>query len=183
MTKSNAQKLLDQYVKSDWLKKHSIATAAVMEGLAERLDHDTEEWWITGLIHDLDFDLTPAPAAHGLKAAEILKGLGEKEELINAVMAHNAEGLGIERNSTLDYALSCGESITGLIVTTALVMPDKKLASVKVSSVVKRMKKKDFARKVSRESIRLCEKIGLSVEELAEIAVKAMQGVSTELGL
>ncbi len=183
MTKKEAEELLNQYISSNWLKKHSIATAAVMAALAERLKQDVETWWIIGMIHDLDFDMTQDPAVHGKKTAEILKKRGESEETIHAIMAHNAEGLGIVRETTLDYALTCGESITGLIVATALVMPDKKLSSVKPSSVIKRMKKKDFARKVSRECIMLCERIGLDIEEFAEISVRAMQNVSGELGL
>jgi len=183
MTRIEAEGLLNQYVSTEWLKKHSIAAAAVMQGLAERLERDADEWWITGLIHDLDFDLTQDPAVHGLKSAEILSALNIKEEIIQAVKAHNAEGLGIERKTELDYALSCGESITGLIVAAALVMPDKKLASLKPSSVVKRMKKKDFARKVSRESILLCRRIGLELDEFAGIAVAAMRKVADQLGL
>jgi putative nucleotidyltransferase with HDIG domain len=183
MTRIEAEKLLNQYVSTEWLKKHSIAAAAVMQGLAERLERDPDEWWITGLIHDLDFDLTQDPAVHGLKSAEILSALNIKKEIIQAVKAHNAEGLGIARKTELDYALSCGESITGLIVAAALVMPDKKLASLKPSSVVKRMKKKDFARKVSRESILLCRQIGLELDEFAGIAVAAMQRVADQLGL
>jgi predicted hydrolase (HD superfamily) len=45
------------------------------------------------------------------------------------------------------------------------------------------MKKKDFARKVSRESILLCERVGLAIEEFAALAVSAMQRVAAELGL
>ena len=60
---------------------------------------------------------------------------------------------------------------------------DKLLKSVKPSSVVKRMKKKEFARKVSRESIMLCEQAGVPLEEFAAIAVEAMQEVAGELGL
>jgi predicted hydrolase (HD superfamily) len=62
-------------------------------------------------------------------------------------------------------------------------MPDKSLASVTGESVVKRMKKKDFARKVSRESILLCERVGLGLEEFASLAVAAMKTVAGELGL
>ncbi len=183
LNREEAIELFSSYVKSDWLKKHSIASEAVMRGLAERLGENSEVWGLLGLLHDLDFDLTQDPAVHGKKTAEILKEHGVRDEYIHAVLSHNAEGLGVDRQSTLDYALTCGETITGLIVATALVMPDKKLASVKPKSVVKRMKKKDFARKVSRENIMLCEKIGLGIEEFAEIAVKSMQKVSDELGL
>ena len=167
MNRNEAEKLLDQYVTSDWLKKHSLAAAAVMEALADRLGQDRDDWWLMGLLHDIDFDITQDPAEHGARGAEILRQHGFGEDFITAVMAHNAEGLGLKRDKVVDYALTCGESITGLVVATALVMPDKKLASVKASSVVKRMKKKDFARKVSREGITLCEEIDIPVAELA----------------
>jgi putative nucleotidyltransferase with HDIG domain len=154
-----------------------------METLARRLGGDSDSWWIAGLLHDLDFDQTQDPAKHGLAAAELLRARGLPEELVGAVLAHNAEGLGLERRTTLDFALTCAESITGLIVATALVMPDKRLASVTGEAVVRRMKKKDFARKVSRESILLCERAGLGLEEFASLAVAAMQTVAGELGL
>ena len=183
MTRSEARALLDQHVHTDWLKKHSIASAAVMEALAERLGEDAELWWAAGLLHDLDFDETQDPAVHGRRGAEILRARGVEEPLWQAVQAHNAEGLGLERTGRLDWAITCGESVTGLIVATALVMPDKKLASVEGDSVAKRMKKKDFARKVSRERIQLCERIGLPVDEFIGIAVQAMKKVAGEIGL
>jgi putative nucleotidyltransferase with HDIG domain len=183
MEREQAVRLLEEFVASDWLRKHSLATAAVMEALAGRLDQDPQAWWVAGLLHDLDFDLTQDPAVHGRRAAEILRERGADPELAAAVMAHNAEGLGVERRTPLDFALTSAESVTGLIVAAALVMPDKKLASVSGDSVVKRMKKKDFARKVSRESILLCERVGLGIEEFAELAVSAMQRVAAELGL
>ncbi|NOY09974.1 MAG: HD domain-containing protein [Spirochaetes bacterium] len=183
LTEAKAEELLSRYVISDWLKKHSIAAGAVMRGLARRLGQDEGEWAAIGMVHDLDFDLTQDPEIHGLKTVEILKPLNVPEEHLNAIKAHNAEGLGVERKTVLDYALTCGETITGLIVATALVMPDKKLSSVKPSSVVKRMKKKDFARKVSRDNIMLCEKIGLDVDEFSNIAVISMREVADRLGL
>ena len=79
--------------------------------------------------------------------------------------------------------LEAGETITGLITATALVQPDKKLASVKPQSVVKRMKEKAFAASVSRENIRECEKIGIPLEEFVELSLKAMGEISDRLGL
>ena len=183
MNREQVTRLVDQYIHSDWLKKHSLATAAVMERLAGRLGRNADTWWIIGMLHDLDFDITQDPAVHGRKSAEILREHGVEEEIIRPIMAHNAEGLGLELSEDLDYIISAAETITGLIVATALVMPDKRLASVKPASVVKRMKKKEFARKVSRESILLCEKAGIPLEEFAAIAVEAMQGIAEELDL
>jgi putative nucleotidyltransferase with HDIG domain len=183
MNRDQAVELVKQYVQSDWLKKHSLATAAIMERLADRLGGDPDTWWIIGMLHDLDFDITQDPAVHGRKSEKILQELGVSQEIISAILAHNADGLGLERSDALDYAITAAESVTGLIVATALVMPDKRLASVKPASVVKRMKKKEFARKVSRESILLCEQAGIPLEEFATIAVEAMQSIAGDLDL
>ena len=183
MNREQAVQLVDQHVQSDWLKKHSLATAVIMERLADRLGGDPDTWWIIGMLHDLDFDITQDPAVHGRKSEEILQALGVSQDIIRAILAHNADGLGLQRTDTLDYAITAAESITGLIVATALVMPDKRLASVKPSSVVKRMKKKEFARKVSRESILLCEQAGVPLEQFSSIAVEAMQNIAGELDL
>jgi len=65
----------------------------------------------------------------------------------------------------------------------ALILPSKKLADVKTKSVVKRMKEKSFARNVDREDIRRAETIGLGVSEFIDLGIKAMQRISTHLGL
>ncbi|MBN1836114.1 MAG: HDIG domain-containing protein [Spirochaetales bacterium] len=183
MNPAEARALLDEHVHTDWLKKHCLATAAIMESLAPRFGGDPQAWWSVGLLHDLDFDRTQDLHRHGLESAEILRSRGMAQEEVQAILAHNAEGLGLERTTTLDYALTCAESITGLIVATALVMPDRKLASVTGEGVLKKMKKKDFARKVSREHVELCEKIGIPLEEFAALSVAAMQASAEELGL
>ncbi|MDI6826188.1 MAG: hypothetical protein QMD36_03275 [Candidatus Aenigmarchaeota archaeon] len=43
------------------------------------------------------------------------------------------------------------DAISGLIVATALIMPSKKLKDVKVKSIKRKFKQKDFARRCSRE--------------------------------
>mgnify|MGYP001324403248 CR=1 FL=1 len=70
-----------------------------------------------------------------------------------------------------------------MITATALVYPDKKLASVKPKSITKRMKEKAFAASVNRETIMECEKIGIPLAEFAELSLKAMQGISDQMGL
>ena len=183
MNSAEARALQREHVRTEWLQKHCLATAAIMEALARRLGGDPGLWWSIGLLHDLDFDHTQDPARHGLETAEILRARGEPEEAVQAILAHNAEGLGMERASTLDYALTCAESVTGLIVATALVMPDKKLASVTAEGVLKKMAKKEFARRVSREHVRLCEEVGMPLPEFVGLSVAAMQSIAEELGL
>ncbi len=83
----------------------------------------------------------------------------------------------------MDIALTCAECITGMVVATTLVYPDKKIASVKSTSILKRMKQKEFARNVNREHIRKCEQLNIPLEEFAELSLKAMGTISDELGL
>jgi len=172
-----AKELLDEHIESENLKKHCIASAAVMKSLAKYADIPEEHAEILGLLHDLDFDNTKEDSKkHGLIAAEILSKEDIPKEYIHAIKAHN-EDTGVRRESHLDYALSAGETITGLIVATALVYPDKKISSVKPKSIKKRMKSKAFARNVSRENILECEKIGLSLDEFIELSLDAMKHI------
>ena len=184
MDRQQALDLLHKHMKADNLRKHCLATEAVMHALADRLDESVELWGVVGLLHDLDYEETAErPSEHGLKTAAILTDTDLPPEAITAIKAHNAEALGVERKSRMDYALTCAESITGLVVATALVYPDKRLASVKSKSILKRMKQKDFARRVNRDHIRLCEEIGIPLTEFASLSLRAMQGISEQLGL
>ncbi len=177
-------RLFEEKVTVDNLRKHCLATKAIMEKLAERLGENKLVWGWAGLLHDLDFEETKdAPQRHGLVSARWLENLGVNEALISAVKAHNAESLGLQRVSPLDFALSCSESITGLIVAAALVRPDKRLAGVEPKSVRKRMKEKAFARNVNRDLIMLCEHLGLSLDEFISLSLEAMKEISAELEL
>jgi predicted hydrolase (HD superfamily) len=152
--------------------------------MARRLGRDEALWGLVGLLHDLDFDETKqTPEVHGLRSAEWLADSGLPGEALQAIRAHNAESLGLERCSELDFALSCSESITGLIVAAALVRPDRKLEGVKPKSIRKRMKEKAFARNVDRDQIRECEKAGVPVDEFIELALEAMKSIAGEIGL
>ena len=83
----------------------------------------------------------------------------------------------------MEKALIASDAVSGLIIACALVMPSKKLEEVKVKTVKKKFKQKDFARNVSRERILFCEQIGIPREKFFELALNALKGVSDELGL
>jgi len=164
--------------------KHCLASEAVLAAIAERLGKDRDKWALAGLLHDLDVEITNADLnIHVLKTVEILKDQGVDPEIIEAIRLHNEHAHGDKRTEVFHHALAAGETITGLIIATALVYPDKKLASVKSKSIVKRMKEKAFARSVDRDTIRECEIIGIPLREFAELSLKAMQGISDDLGL
>jgi putative nucleotidyltransferase with HDIG domain len=184
ITRDEALKLLRENVKSENMLKHCYASEAVMKALAHRLGQDEEKWALAGLLHDLDVELTNADmAVHGLKAVEMLSAKGVDPEIIEAIKMHNEGAHSEKRSKTLHHALAAGETITGLIVATTLVYPDKKLASVRPKSIVKRMKEKAFAASVNRDVIRECEKLGIGLDEFCGLALGAMCSISEVMGL
>ena len=184
ISRDRAYALLTEHLKTPNLVKHCLAAEAIMLSLAGRFDRDPEVWGLAGLLHDIDLEVIDADmATHAEKGAELLREAGVSEEICEAVMKHNAEGLGLKRESVFDHALAAAETITGLIVATALVLPDKKLASVKPKSVRKRMKERSFAKGARREVIMECEEIGIPLAEFIEISLEAMCGVAEEIGL
>ncbi len=184
MTRDQAWSLLNEQVKTPNMIKHCLASEAVMRALAERLGEDPEKWGLAGLLHDLDVERTAADLTRHTREAEILlRERGVDEEIIEAIKLHNEMAHDRRRSEVLHHALAAGETITGLIIATALVYPDRKLASVKPKSVRKRMKEKAFAAGADREIIRECEIIGIPLDEFCEICLGAMQGIAEPLGL
>jgi putative nucleotidyltransferase with HDIG domain len=184
ISRDDALKLLREHLKNEKLIAHCLATEAIMRALAEKFGEDEKLWGLSGLLHDLDYELTGEDSStHGEETAKVLTEKGVSPTIIDVIRKHNAEGLGLERTTLFDYALTCAETITGLIVATALVYPDKKIASVKPKSVLKRMKTPHFARAASRDRIRECEKTGMELNEFVELSLKAMSEISEELGL
>jgi len=184
MERNEALALLGEHVKSDRMLKHCLASEAVLRALARHLGENEETWGLAGLLHDVDVEITEADlSVHGLKAVEILRGKGVPEDVIDAVRMHNEKAHGEKRSTKFQKALAAGETITGLIIATALVYPDKKLASVKPKSIVKRMKEKAFAASVDRDIIRECEDLGIPLREFAELSLEAMRGIAGKLGL
>lgn len=189
ISRDEAIKLIREYIKTENTIKHMLATEAIMKALGKRFEADKEAVWaMAGLIHDLDYEVMADKKEHGAKTVEILK---EKKvdvpaEVIQAIKAHcydlNPEF--DKPQSLMDWSLLICDSLTGLIVATTLVRPDKKLASVKVKSVMKKFKSPAFAAGTRREDIKLCEeKLKIPLPEFVEISLKAMQEIAEGLGL
>ncbi len=183
MDKDEALRLVEENVSDRRIVLHMIAVSAIMRALARYLGEDEEEWGLVGLLHDIDYERTKAdPARHGLEAENILRGR-VSEEVLRAIKAHNFENTGVKPETRLENALIAADAVSGLIVASALVMPHKKLEEVRVETLEKKFRQKDFARRVSRERIMFCEKLGLSREKFFELALEALKGISGELGL
>jgi len=144
------------------------------------LEIDEDEWELAGLLHDADAEKTP-PEKQGATVGEWVKGR-VSDEAIQAMAAHNPS-TGVVCQSPMDWALFAGEKLTGLIVATTLVLPSKKLTDVTTEMVLRRFGEPRFAAGAKRENILECQKLGLSLEEFIGICLKAMQGISKDLGL
>jgi len=185
MDREQALQLVRQHVKNNNSVKHMLATEAIMRALANKFGEDEETWGLSGLVHDIDMEIVDyqkQPEKHGLVGAEILEKNGFPEEIREAVKAHNP-ATGKKRESQLEKSIYCVDPLTGLIVASALVLPSKKLADLKATSVLKRFKEKSFARGANREIIATCSEIGLSLAEFIEIGLEAMQKISNDLEL
>jgi len=184
INRERALEMLHQHLKNPNLIKHCLASEAVMRRLAQHFGEDVELWGLTGLLHDLDVELTLDDLSrHTHETVRILREEGVAEEILEAIRMHNEEAHGDKRTERFHHALAAGETITGLIIATALVYPDKKLASVKPKSVRKRFKEKLFAAGANREIIAECEQIGIPIPEFCDLCLEAMQGISDDLGL
>lgn len=80
----------------------------------------------TGLLHDLDW----------LKSAEILAGK-LPEQALSAIRAHD-EMTGHKDESKLALALRASDAVSGLVIATALVVPEKNKFKVEKFSIVKK---------------------------------------------
>ena len=187
ISREKALKLIRKYIKTENTIKHMLAAEAIMRALAKRFKPEKEEAWaMAGLLHDLDYEVAKEKE-HCLKIVEILKkeGVELPPEILYTIQAHGYNlHPQFEPKSKMDWALFIADSLTGLIVATALVRPSKKLADVELKSVKKKFKDKHFAAGTRRQDIALCEeKLGLSLDEFIQIGLEAMQGISDDLGL
>ena len=182
LTRDEAYALLTQHVPDAQLLTHCLESEAVLAALARRLGKDEALWGLTGLLHDLDYATTKDnPARHGLNSAEMLSGK-LPPEAIQAIRAHNAEHTGVAPSADLDFVLRCGETVTGLIHTNALVRP-MRMEGMDPKSLKKKMRDKAFAASVSRETIGECQKLGLEQSEFFTLAINAVAGIADQVGL
>ncbi|HHT84345.1 MAG: HD domain-containing protein [Bacillota bacterium] len=183
MTRDELVAEVSKRVTTKNLFKHILAVEAVMRRLARHFGEDEERWGAAGLLHDIDYDETrDNPHLHSIKSAEIAAGLGFDEEIVDAVKAHS-DIHGLPRDTRMAKALYSADSLTGLIVASALISPGKRLAGIDTEFVMNRMGEKAFARGANRDAIRSCSELGFEVEEFVSLALEAMQGISKELGL
>jgi putative nucleotidyltransferase with HDIG domain len=185
-TRDEAWELLCEYTKGKSLRQHALAVEAAMRAAAPRYggpDADAEEWGVTGMLHDFDYEMFPTPEEHPYKGANILCGRGYPDRVIRAIMGH-ATYTGVPRDTQLARALFATDELCGFLVACALVRPSKSLDDLEVSSVKKKLKDKAFARTVNRDDIRQgVEELGVELDEHVRFVIEALKPVQERIGL
>ncbi|MCD4828760.1 MAG: HDIG domain-containing protein [Candidatus Cloacimonetes bacterium] len=181
LTREQATELLHSHMPQENLRAHSLAVAVVMQKLALRLEQDADLWYLTGLLHDIDYAYTvDDPSRHALHAMELLAGADLPEEALHAIRAHNDHE---SRESLLDRALWAVDPLTGLITASALMRPDHSVSAIVLKSIRKKFKSKAFAAGANREQIASCEDLGVPLADFLMLSIEAMGEVERELGL
>ena len=183
-TREEAMELLKKYNQSEALIKHAMAVEAVMGYFAEKFEvEDPEKWKVIGLIHDLDYE--KYPEQHCQKTKEILTEEGWPEDYIRAVVSHGWKICSdVEPVEKMEKVLYTIDELTGLITATVLMRPSKSVLDLKVSSLKKKYKNKNFAAGVDRQIIEDgAELLGMDLTEIMEETIKAMQNSADEIGL
>jgi putative nucleotidyltransferase with HDIG domain len=183
ITRDEALALVEKHVSKRNVVYHMLAVEAIMRSMAKHFGENEEVWGLVGLLHDIDYEKTETtPEKHSLLTEKILKGV-ISDEFIRAIKSHNAKYTGVMPESRIEKTLAACDAISGLLVACALVMPSKKLADVKVESVAKKFKDKDFARGADRERILVCEDIGIPRKQFFEIALNGLKVAASQIGL
>lgn len=196
MNRNDYIKALKQQLEPN-IVRHSFAVEACMEGLYDYLNEQgritenepaKEDWLLAGLIHDCDFG-GEFKAEHPAHTRDMLKkyNLEISDIVLNIVRAHAPELTGYSPSNLAEWSIFCIDSLTGLITAVAYVYPSRKLADVKVSSVVKRfLKEPKFAAGTRRDEVAMCERadgLNIPLEKFIEISLTAMQKIAPELEL
>ncbi len=183
ITRDSAWELLEQYTKSESLRKHALAVEILMRAYAEKFGEDPELWSVVGVLHDFDYERYPEFPDHPTRGSEILKGLGYPEEIIYAISSH-VDAMKLPRQSTLCRTLFACDELAGFLVAAALVRPGKSIIGMETRSVKKKLKDKAFARSVNREDIyHGAEQLGVDLDEHITFCIRALQQKAAILGL
>jgi len=184
MNRVSALAIVREFVKNENLIRHMLAVEAAMAAYAQKYGEDEEKWRVTGLLHDFDWEIHPTAEEHPALGIPILRERGVGDEILDAIMGHGSH-TGTPRTTLLAKALFACDEITGLITTTALVRPSKKIADVEVKSIKKKWKDKTFAAGVNRAEVEQgARELGVELwEEHVPTILKAMQNIAPDLGL
>ncbi|MCD8158305.1 MAG: hydrolase [Clostridiales bacterium] len=183
ISREEAFALLTKYNKDPFHIRHALSVEGVMKWYAKELGYDSDEvyWGIVGLLHDIDFELYPEQ--HCIKAPELLREGGVREDIIHAVCSHGyGITVDIKPEHQMEKVLYVVDELTGLIWAATLMRPSKSTKDMEVKSLKKKFKSTGFAAGCSRDVIKKgADMLGWDLAELMEKTILAMRSCEDEV--
>jgi putative nucleotidyltransferase with HDIG domain len=188
ITREKAWEIVCEFIQNEALRRHSLAVEACVSAYAKKFaqegrEVDEEQWTVTALLHDFDWEIHPQAPDHPVKGELILRERGVPEVIRRAILSH-ASYTGVPRESLLEKTLFACDELAGFLTAVAYVKPTRSIHEVDVRSVRKKMKDKAFARAVNREDIiHGAAELGVDLDEHIGFCIRAMQDRAEALGL
>lgn len=179
-----AMKLVEKYAPET--KQHLISVGYAMKYFAKKLGKNEQAWQLVGLLHDIDWDYIKKDGEkHCKKDLEnIVAEINLPKELIEDIKAHAYFITNVEPNTLIRKYICSLDELTGFITAVGKMMPNKKIAEIKVSSILKKVKDKNFAAWVSREEVRNCEKmLEKDFEAFVEDVLEGLKEYASKFGM
>ena len=174
LTRSDAEKLLNDWVLNERLQLHMKQVAHLMKSWAtekEGLDDAGQwRWEMGGLLHDADWDQWPDQ--HCKKIIEELEARNIDPEIIHAIASHGPAHFGVEPETKMDKMLFAFDELSGFIHAYSLMRPNS-YEGMDIKGVKKRLKDKSFAANVSRDEINdAANRCGILLDDLITFIIQ-----------
>lgn len=177
MNREEAREILTSMTKGDSLLRHARSVELVMEAYGRHFEEDAEEWAITGMLHDADYEVYPEE--HPNRIVAMLREKGE-EKIAHAISAHYTKW-GVSYDTRLDKALLACDELTGFIIACCQVRPGG-IEGLTPKSVKKKLKTKSFAAKVERDEIQAgIDLLGVELNEHIQFIINVLEENRQEL--
>lgn len=174
LTRKQAEDLLGEHITEPYLLLHSKMVAKVLEAYASKYNADKDLWYITGLLHDIDYQ--EYPDQHPKISLEWFRTMKLPEELIVAIDHHALGEPKVKLISDLEKVLVASDELSGLIYAYSLMRPTG-YEGMESKSVIKKFKDKAFAAKINREEIQYgVDSMGVDLKEHITFLINCFKG-------
>ena len=180
-TRDEARALLAEHVNDTYQRFHAEMVGRAVEGYAKKLGADIDLWWLTGYLHDIDYD--QHPTKHPLLSLTWFAQWGYPTELIHAVEAHadGFNGFTTKPTTPLAHALLACDEICGIFYAYQKLNPIP-FGEIKANSIKKRLADERFAPGISRGHItRAVVGFGITSDEHIKNLIVFLSGLENPL--
>ncbi len=178
-TKAEATTLLFKHVNDEYQRFHALMVGAAMAGYAKKLGENEQLWWLTGYVHDVDYD--QHPTQHPGPSLVWFKEWGYPDTLIHAVEAHanGFNGFDTKPETPLAKALIACDEICGIFYAYQKLNPIP-FGEMKAKSIKKRLREERFAPGIDRSHIlNGTEDFGMTLDEHVENLILFLSELDT----